>query len=75
MCYNYNNFIKDTSSEQLVNKYKLRLGERRNLLERQSDWEKFKERYSFYYTSGFEHRALPVITMEKPDEIQFFHLN
>lgn len=73
MCYNYNNFIKNKSGEQLVNKYKLRLGERRNLLQAQSDWESFKERFSFYYTSGFEHKALPVITMEKPDEIQFFH--
>lgn len=73
MCYNYSNFIKSKDGTQLVNRYKLKIGDRKKLLEQQADWEKFKERFSFYYTTGFEHRQLPVITMESPDEIQFFH--
>lgn len=73
MCYNYDVFIRDEESGELFNKYKLRPIERMQIEERNKEWEKLKEYFNFYYTNGFTHSALPVITQEQPDEIQYFH--
>lgn len=32
-----------------------------------------EERFSFYYTSGYNHEKLPLITQESPDEITWMH--
>lgn len=71
MCYNYSN-LTNAEDGRLMNKYNLRIGDRQKLVEKSEAWEKFRERFNFYYTSGFEHKALPVITMEEPGMIQFF---
>ena len=59
MCYNY----RPTANidGQLINKYKLRIGERPI------------DPFSSYYSNGFNHEYLPIVTMERPDEIQFFN--
>ena len=72
MCYNYNNIRYDPEVGELVNKYKLRPSERSRLLSVE-EWLKFKERFEFYYANGFDFKERPVITMDNPDEIQFFH--
>ncbi len=64
MCYNYSNYVKVDGL--LVNKYKLRIGER------YSKMKDFAERYGFAYTNGFAHADLPIITIQKPDEIQSY---
>jgi putative SOS response-associated peptidase YedK len=64
MCYNYSNYIPYEGG--LILKYKLRLGERQALL------KEFSEKYSFNYTNGFTHSELPIITMELPNEVQFY---
>jgi putative SOS response-associated peptidase YedK len=66
MCYNYANLVPGSQIGDLVDKYELRVSERRER------WEQFKERFNFFYTTGFSHQELPVITMQKPDELQFF---
>lgn len=73
MCYCYSNFISYGDTGELVLRYKLRVSERNNLKKRNADWDKFKERFDFYYANGFDHQQLPVITMERPDEIQFLY--
>jgi putative SOS response-associated peptidase YedK len=65
MCYNYSNYVRTEGG--LVNKYKLRISER------QVAMKEFADKYHFYYTTGFSHSELPVVTMQNPEEVQFFN--
>ena len=64
MCYRFENYVEVEGA--LVNKSKLRIGERHNRL------KQFAEKYSFVHTNGFAHEALPVYTIQNPDKPQWY---